>query len=231
MAGNFSAPESDHEKFLYSVSHDLQEPLRMISSFLQLIEVKAGQELSEEVRNYLNQSKANAARMKQMINALVDLSRINRDTEPPESVDLRVLADEIASLFKLRSTTPFSFHGDCGLSARMAPNQAVVLMRVLIENAFDNAHPERPLELSFSCSLASGGYAEYRLADNGQGLPEQHANHVFDVFRQVKRNPERLGVGLTLAKAIVHRYNGNISLSATEGEGCVVTFTLPVAEA
>lgn len=230
MTPSLSDPQGEYEQFLYTVSHDLQEPLRMVTSFLQLLEKKAGDELDDDARKYLLLSVENAERMKKMINALVDLSRVNRDTELPETVNLAELVAELVNMYSSTRGIQIEIESTSTCSALLPPNQALQLMRVLLENALDNQAAGRPLNLRFNCLPAGGDRVTCQFEDNGTGMAEQFTDRVFDIFRQTKRNPERIGAGLAIAKAIVLRSGGTISLSAIQDQGCVVTFDLPAAK-
>lgn len=229
MRPSLSDPQSDYEQFLYTVSHDLQEPLRMVTSFLQLLDKKAGEELSDDARKYLQLSVENAERMKKMINALVDLSRVNRETEPPEDINLNEVFTELANMQKETRGTQIQYHCDEALKVALPPNQALQLCRILFENAVDNKQQDQPLIVRFSCLPAGGERVTCELEDNGQGMAALFTDKVFDIFRQVQKRPDRVGAGLAIAKAIVIRYGGSISMHSTEGQGAVVTFDLPAA--
>lgn len=224
----FSAPENDHERFLYSVSHDLQEPLRMVSSFLKLLEAKAGDRLDDDARQYLQFSVENAERMKRMIHALVDLSRVNRDTEAAEAVDLREIARELVCMLSgLGSDGRAELIAPDAISVFMAPGQAVQLMRILFQNAFDNRPENEVLQLHLTGQQHPDGTVEVALKDNGQGLPEGFIHAAFELFRKKDRSSANIGAGLTIARTIVERYGGQIQLNNSETNGTVVSFRLP----
>lgn len=227
MRPTLSEPQGEHEKFLYTVSHDLQEPLRMVTSFLQLLDKKAGDQLNEEARNYLKMSVDNAERMKRMIHALVELSRVNRETEEPSAVDLSEILKELVEMYVNTRNQEVELTCEGDALAMIPLGQAVQLLRILFENAVDNKAHDRSLMLNLYCLPAGCDRVSFKLEDNGIGMKEAFVPHVFDVFRQVKKNPERVGVGLTIARAIVERYGGHIVIESTEDQGTVVTFDLP----
>ncbi len=200
----------------------------MVSSFLKLLESKAADQLDDESKQYLRYSVENAERMKQMIHALVDLSRVNRDTEPPTSVDLRVIAQELNGMLsstargagaQLVVPEPINVH--------MAPGQAIQLLRILFQNAFDNLREDAPLALRLTAGPPNGNTLAVELEDNGQGMSEQFIKVAFDLFRKKERNSPNVGAGLAIAKAIVVRYGGEIHIKQSKPTGTVVSFSLP----
>lgn len=229
MTPSLSDPQGEYEQFLYTVSHDLQEPLRMVTSFLHLLDKKAGDQLDDDARKYLNLSVENAERMKQMINALVDLSRVNRATEDAHAVDLCEILTELVALYKSTRSVEIELTCEAAEKVSMPPQQALQLIRILLDNAVDNKPTDQPLRLRLSCLPAGGERVTCTFEDNGAGMPELFTERVFDIFRQVRKNPSHIGAGLTIAKAIVVRQNGSISLESTEGQSTVVTFDLPGA--
>lgn len=228
MNSAFSAPENDHERFLYSVSHDLQEPLRMVSSFLKLLEAKAGDRLDDDSRQYLQFSVENAERMKRMIHALVDLSRVNRDNEAAATVDLREIAQEIISMMSgLGNDGRAELIAPHPIPVIMAPGQAVQLMRILFQNAFDNRPENGFLRLHLTAQVHTDTTVEIALEDNGMGIPEGFIHAAFELFRKKDRSSANIGAGLTIARAIVERYGGQITLNNSKTNGTIVSFRLP----
>lgn len=224
----FSAPENDHERFLYSVSHDLQEPLRMVTSFLKLLESKAGDQLDDDAKRYLQYSVENADRMKHMIHALVDLSRVSRDTEAAQQVNLQEIAQELNCMMSstargrganLSAPEPINVH--------MAPGQAIQLLRILFQNAFDNQLDNQALELKLTYRAIDEKTVEVALEDNGAGMPEEFTKVAFELFRKKERSTPNVGAGLAIARAIVVRYGGEITLKNSKTNGTVVSFRLP----
>ncbi len=143
-------PDGDYEQFLYAVSHDLQEPLRMVNSFLKLLDGKAGDKLDEDARKYLDFSIENASRMKGMIYSLVELSRINRSSETESEIDLNEVIQDLLGMFQTNIKSSNAIVNSTELpQVKMIASQAIDLFKILIQNAFDNIGPD-PLELSIS---------------------------------------------------------------------------------
>lgn len=223
----FADPNSDHERFLYAVSHDLQEPLRMVTSFLRLLEVKAAGSLDDEAKRYLDMSMENADRMKQMIYALVDLSRVGRDQEASVPIDLNAITKELRCVYSAQSVA-ITLDCDCTHALSMSPALAVRLMRTLVENAVENRKPEG-IQVRITTSKEADGMVRVTVEDNGLGMKPVYQDKVFEIFKRVGTVPGKIGAGLAIAQAIVQKYGGNIQLESQEGQGTIVSFTVPMA--
>lgn len=224
----FADPSSEHERFLYAVSHDLQEPLRMVTSFLRLLEVKAGDNLDEESKRYLDLSMENADRMKQMIYALVDLSRVGRDQEAPVSINLEGIINELRCVYSTQGV-PITLDANCAHAVAMSPVLAVRLMRIVVENAVENRKPEA-LHVKVATQLDADGMVRVSITDDGKGMQAVYQDKVFDMFKRVGSASGKIGAGLAVARAIVQKYGGNIELKSQEGQGTIVSFTIPMAK-
>ena len=221
-------PTGDYERFLYSVSHDLQEPLRMVSSFLKLFEAKAGDTVSDEAKEYLNYCLENADRIKRMMAALVDLSRVNRSQEEIVPVDLNGVLNDLFSMYsnEIRLNEGVVEYDELP-AVMMAPGQAVQLFKALVQNCFDY-RAERPLRIEVR-TLVKGDFCEITVKDNGKGINPLYLDKLFEMFKRFGHGNDHTGAGLTLAREIVKRYGGTISLDSKEGEWTAVKFTLPKA--
>ncbi|MFM1932133.1 MAG: hypothetical protein RL226_1436 [Bacteroidota bacterium] len=222
------APQSDYERFLYSVSHDLQEPLRMITSFMKLFEAKAGDSISPEARQYLDYCFDNADKMKRMMGALVELSRVNRSSETLVKVDLNEVINDLFTMYsnELRMNEGVVEY-DRLPEVIMAPSQAVQLLKVVIQNCFD-FKSDRPLKISIS-AIDCGNFVEVTIKDNGKGINALYLDKMFEMFKKQSQNSEHTGSGLTIAREIVKRHGGTITLDSEEGKWTSVSFTLPKA--
>lgn len=221
------APTGDYEQFLYSVSHDLQEPLRMVNSFLKLLDGKVGESLDEDSRKYLDYTIENADRMKGMIYALVELSRVNRSSEQIESVDLNEVIMDLTGMFENNIVSHQAVISSTALPhVMMIPGQAVDLFKILLQNAFDNKGT-RPLEIHISNKMV-GDRVEISVKDNGIGIKPVYLDKVFEMFKRTDARSEKLGSGLAIAREIIKKYGGTILLESTQGVVTTFTFTLPV---
>lgn len=221
-------PNGDYERFLYSVSHDLQEPLRMVSSFLKLFEAKMAGNVPDDAKQYLDYCLENADRMKRMMGALVDLSRINRSQEDIVPVDLTGVLNDLFSMYsnEIRLNEGVVEYDDLP-AVLMAPSQAVLLFKVIVQNCFDY-RSERPLKIEVR-TTDKGDFCEIMVKDNGKGINHLYLDKLFEMFKRFGQGTEHTGAGLTLAREIVKRYGGTITLDSKEGEWTAVKFTLPKA--
>lgn len=220
------------EAFAYSVSHDLRAPLRAIDGFSQaLLEDYAGQ-LDEQGQDYLKRIRAAAQRMGTLIDDLLKLSRVTRDTFTPETVDLTRLATEIAT--DLRAREP-----DRAVEIRIAPGLTAHGDRNLLRIAFDNLignawkftrarHPGR-IEVR---QEEIEGEATFVVEDNGAGFDMRYADKLFGAFQRLHSAAqfEGTGVGLATASRIIRRHGGRIWARSEVDVGTSFYFTLGAAK-
>lgn len=220
----------DLEQFSYAVSHDLQEPLRMVSSYLGLLERRYGGELDETAREFIHYAVDGAKRMSRMITALLDYSRVHRRGNPFENVDLgECLNDALVNLDHAIQ--------ESGASLKTCPLPRVEgdssqLMRVfqnLIGNAIKYRKADQPPEITLSANL-DGTHWRICVTDNGIGINPDHAGRLFQVFQRLHTRDayEGDGVGLAVCRRIIERHGGQIWMeSQGDGTGTSFVFTLP----
>jgi PAS domain S-box-containing protein len=217
------------ERFSYSVSHDLRAPLRAINGFAQaLVEGHAAQ-LDEEGKRLLTVIRDSAKLGGQLIDALLNFSRVGRQALARAPVDLTALTEGVVS--ELRQT-----QGSVAVDVVLTPlppasGDAALLRNVLINligNAFkfsaNRAHPK--VEIG---AEQNGSEAAYYVKDNGVGFDMQYTNKLFGVFQRLHRPDEfeGTGVGLALAQRIIQRHGGRIWAEGKVNEGATFFFTLP----
>lgn len=226
VSGPFAPPEGDYERFLFSVSHDLQEPLRMIASYLKLLEMKAGTDLSPEAQQFLKGGLQSADRMKDMIYALVELSRVGRNNEVPQGIDVNSALQDLSNMYSHElNQVGGKIVWDELPNVKMVPSQMLELFKILIQNAIDNAS-DRSLEIRVS-GKDLGDQVELTFADNGVGIKSVYLDKVFELFKKVDQRSANIGAGLAIAKEIIRKYEGEIRLTSDEGVGTAIVFTLP----
>jgi PAS domain S-box-containing protein len=217
------------ERFSYSVSHDLRAPLRAINGFAQaLVEGHAAQ-LDAEGMRLLTVIRDSAKLGGQLIDALLDFSRVGRQTLARAPVDLTALAQSVVS--ELRQT-----QGPVAVEVVLTPlppasGDAALLRNVLINligNAFkfsaNRAHPK--VEIG---AQQDGAEVTYYVKDNGVGFDMRYADKLFGVFHRLHRADEfeGTGVGLALVQRIIQRHGGRVWAEGKVGEGATLFFTLP----
>ncbi|MFB6296105.1 MAG: ATP-binding protein [Halobacteriales archaeon] len=215
------------EQFAYIASHDLQEPLRMVSSYVDLIESEYGDELDAEAREYIDYAVGGANRMQDMIDDLLTFSRVGERNLDRERVDADEVLDEVLADLQVsieeRSATiergelP-TVYADPGQLGRVFQN--------LITNAIDYAG-EDPPSITIEATEREDAYA-FRVEDDGIGIPEDQHDRIFDIFTRGERDDEDggTGIGLTLCRRIVQAHDGEITVDSEPGAGTTFTFTL-----
>jgi len=218
------------ERFAYVASHDLRQPLRMISSYLRLIQRRLGPQLDGEIAEFLGFAVNGARRMDRMIIDLLDYARIGRDTAPPEEVPLAtVLAGAIANLEVAIAESGALVTAPPELPVVPGyPSELERLFQNLIGNALKFRAPERAPKVELSCRETARDWV-IAVADNGIGIaPEDHAR-LFMVFQRLVsvEQYEGTGIGLAACRKIVEHHGGRIWVESALGEGCTFLVSLP----
>jgi PAS domain S-box-containing protein len=221
----------DLEQFAYVASHDLQEPLRMVTGYLQLLDRRYKDKLDQDAIDFINFAVDGATRMSRLITDLLDFSRINSRGRPPEPVALdAVLRHAQENLaFAIREANA-EIIADPLPVVRGDATQLVQLFQNLLGNALKFRAPERPQRI---CIRAEKEADSWRLsvADQGIGIDPQYADKIFLIFQRLHSRAEYpgTGIGLALCKKIVERHGGRIWVEGRLGEGTTFFFTLPAA--
>lgn len=224
----------DLEQFAYVASHDLQEPLRKVASFCQLLEQRYGDELDERGRTYVAFAVDGAKRMEALINDLLAFSRVGRTTDHFQLCDMQGIARHAASLLDDRldagrvdigELPPVM--GDPGLYASLFSN--------LLGNAVKYRRPDVALHVTIEAERVGTDATtrEWRFScqDNGIGIDERYREKVFVIFQRLHGRDEfdGTGIGLALCKKIVEFSGGRIWIDdPTDGVGTRVCWTLPI---
>ena len=219
------------EQFAYVASHDLQEPLRKVASFCQMIERRYGDQLDDRGRQYIEFAVDGAKRMQALINDLLAFSRVGRESSVDEAVDLNEVARQaLANLAALREETDAQV--DVGDLPHVSGDRAqlVRLFQNLVGNAIKFRRPDEPPRVVVDARRA-GDEWEFRCADNGIGIEPRHADRIFLIFQRLHPRDEYTGtgIGLALCKKIVEYHGGRIWLGSGDGSpGTAFHWTLPV---
>ncbi|WP_226039084.1 PAS domain S-box protein [Natrinema sp. DC36] len=213
------------EQFAYAASHDLQEPLRMVSSYLQLIESRYADELDADGREFIDYAVDGANRMSEMI----EYSRIDSQGDPFEPVDLdAVLEDVLTDLQMMIDRSDAEILIGPLPEVRGDPHQLRQLFQNLLSNAIEYSGDEPP-RVDITAEQC-GGTWEISVRDEGIGIGPDEQDRVFRVFQRLHSHEEYegTGIGLALCRRIVERHGGRIWVDAEPGEGSTFTFTIPV---
>lgn len=217
------------EQFAYVASHDLQEPLRMVTSFLNQLEKKYSDTIDDMGKQYIHFAVDGAKRMRQIILDLLEFSRVGRIEDLAEQVNTKEMVEDVISLYSMQIE-----ESNASIALDELPNlktHKATLFQVfqnLIGNALKYRHPERAPIIQVSCTEIPG-YWKFSIKDNGIGIDEQYFEKIFIIFQRLHNKNEYFGtgIGLSVVKKIVNNMEGEIWLESKVGEGTVFHFTLP----
>ena len=223
------------EQFAYVASHDLQEPLRKVASFCQLLEQRYRGQLDARADEYIAFAVDGAKRMQLLISDLLTFSRVGRTSEGFVAVDLaNVVANAWEALEDQARRTDATLDVDVGPEAGQVHGDPA-LLRMLLTNLFANSIKYRRPEVAPSLRLTAsveGEWVRVDVADNGIGIPLEYSEKVFVIFQRLhgRDEYEGTGIGLALAKKVVEFHGGTIEVREAQGGGTCISFTLPPEE-
>ena len=228
-ANELAMSNKELEQFAYVASHDLQEPLRMITSFLERLDEKYADELDEKAKKYIYFANDGAKRMRRIILDLLTYSRVNEAEEKPKKLDLNKFIDGILSIN--RSV----------IESRKAQIKVDKLPSIFIE--------ETPLRLIFTNLIINAikytekdnipkihikhkenkNYWEFSVSDNGIGIDPDYYEKIFLIFQRLhsKEAYEGTGIGLAIVKKVIDKIGGEIWVESNNGKGSIFSFRIP----
>lgn len=220
------------EQFAYVASHDLQEPLRKVASFCQLLEKRYGDTLDDRGKQYIDFAVDGAKRMQVLINDLLTFSRVGRLNDARVPVDLdQALTKSLANLdTSVRDTGAVVERPEQLPEIVGDPTLLAMLWQNLVGNAVKFHHPERAPRIEITCDEdESSGVWNLSVTDNGIGIPEEFAEKVFVIFQRLHGRDvyAGTGIGLALCKKIVEHHGGHIWIDSGYTGGTRICFTLP----
>jgi len=219
----------DLQQFAYVASHDLQEPLRMVSSYLQLLERRYKDRLDSDANDFINFAVDGAARMQRMIQDLLSYARVQTKGNPFAPVDLEAVMEEALKNLQLA----ISESGAAVTHDHIPPvladeSQLLMLFQNIIGNAikFRGAEPPK-IHIS---AVADDKAWRFTVQDNGIGFDAKDAERIFGVFQRLHAHHDYpgTGIGLAVARRIVERHGGRIWAEGNPGRGAAIHFTLPL---
>jgi PAS domain S-box-containing protein len=226
QAADLRKSNEDLERFAYVASHDLQEPLRMVSSFLGLIRKRYNDLLDDTGRQYIHFAVDGAERMKKLILDLLDYSRISGGPTVNHSVDLNNLCNEVLAEYKLAIEEKKAV-----VKIDLLPNVVgnAGLLTHVFRNLIGNALKYSESEPEINIGYINGDDHLVFVSDNGIGIDPKYFDKIFIIFQQLHSRSEKggTGMGLAIAKRIVERHNGKLWVESEEGKGSTFYFTLP----
>ncbi len=225
------------EQFAYVASHDLQEPLRKVASFCQLLEKRYGDQLDERGAEYIGYAVDGAKRMQVLINDLLSFSRVGRLGINQTEVNLDATLDAALAnvAVAINESNAEIVRPKQPLPRMVAdPTLLTMLWQNLIGNAIKFRHSDRTPRVVIECARGTGDHVDKWLvtvSDNGIGIPEEFVDKVFVIFQRLHGRSvyTGTGVGLAICKKIVEHYGGAIWIDTSYTDGTRFEFTLPIA--
>jgi PAS domain S-box-containing protein len=217
---------SELEQFAYVASHDLQEPLRTVSSYVQLLASRYKDKLDKDANEFIDFAVDGSKRMRQLINSLLEYSRVNR-VKPFEWMELKEVISDIEKDMKdqikesgaeiIYNGLP-KIHGDVVLIGQLFQN--------LIGNAIKFRGTKKP-EIKITSKKKNGQYL-FSVKDNGIGIQKEYSEKIFIIFQRLNSREKYpgTGIGLSICKKIVERHGGKIWVESEAGKGSSFNFTI-----
>jgi len=223
------ATNKELEAFSYSVSHDLRAPLRTIDGFSLAVLEDYGDQLTDEGRNYLMRIRTAAQRMAQLIDDLLNLSRVTRAPLNPEATNLSTIAQHI--IRDLQQTNPDRIV-EFSIMPNIVVNSDPRLMKVVLENLLNNAwkftSKQEFAHVEFGTSDNPDNGRVFYVRDNGAGFDMAYVNKLFGAFQRLHTSSEfpGIGIGLAIVQRIINRHGGRVWAEGDLDKGAVFYFTL-----
>jgi signal transduction histidine kinase len=235
------------EQFAYVASHDLQEPLRMVTNYMQLLQQRYGDKLDKNAHEFMGFAMDGAMRMRQLIQDLLAYSRVGSRAKPFEKIEarevldrtlmnLKVAIDESGAVITWKDPLPI-LEGD--------PVQLTQLFQNLLSNAIKFRKPDQPPQIRISTKAAPAPksaaaedpihrnrkWVEFSIADNGIGISAENFERIFVIFQRLHARDKYpgTGIGLSICKKIVERHGGHIWVESQPEVSTTFHFTLPAA--
>ncbi len=235
------------EQFAYVASHDLQEPLRMVTNYMQLLQQRYGDKLDKNAHEFMGFAMDGAMRMRQLIQDLLAYSRVGSRAKPFEKIEarevldrtlmnLKVAIDESGAVITWKDPLPI-LEGD--------PVQLTQLFQNLLSNAIKFRKPDQPPQITISTKVAPAPksaaaedpihrnrkWVEFSIVDNGIGISAENFERIFVIFQRLHARDKYpgTGIGLSICKKIVERHGGHIWVESQPEVSTTFHFTLPAA--
>lgn len=226
---NLKRSNAELEQFAYVASHDLQEPLRMISSFLQLLQRRYSGQLDSDADDFIEFAVDGASRMHELIEDLLAYSRVMTQGKEFAEVDMEDVLESVLINYKITID-----ENDANITHEDLPvvsadrSQMIQLMQNIIGNAIKYRSQDSP-EVHVSAYKEMDHWI-FRIKDNGIGVDPKYHERIFKIFKRLHTNEEYkgTGIGLAITKRIIERHGGQIWIDSTLGEGSTFLFTIPI---
>jgi len=223
------ATNKELEAFSYSVSHDLRAPLRTIDGFSAAILEDFGDQLPDEGRNHLMRIRTAAQRMAQLIDDLLNLSRVTRAPLNPEPTNISTIAQHVVRALQQADTERIV---EISISPGIIANSDPRLMKIVLENLINNAWKftakQEFARIEFGASDDPNDGRIFFVRDNGAGFDMAYVNKLFGAFQRLHTSSEfpGIGIGLAIVQRIINRHGGRVWAEGSPNEGATFYFTL-----
>jgi hypothetical protein len=220
----------DLEQFAFSASHDLQEPLRSIKIYSELLRHQLDGTLTGDAQECLKYLYNSATRMEMLVRDLFSLTQVTKLEEPTGPADAgAALSSTLAALAGVIAESGARITADPLPSLPVQPMHLQQLFQNLIGNAIKYRSPERPPAVHITAERANGHWV-FAVSDNGIGIDPEYREKIFGLFKRLHTNEEYsgTGIGLAICHRIVGRYHGRIWVDSEPGKGSTFRFTLPL---
>jgi PAS domain S-box-containing protein len=218
----------DLQDFAYVASHDLQEPLRMVSSYVQLLEKRYKDKLDDNAKEFIHYAVDGAKRMQQLVNDLLSYSRVASQHKLQKEVSLGLVLERALSNLELRiQETNAKITHDPLPALTVDATQLMQLFQNLVGNALKFCQQQPVIHLGAS---KQGDTWRFCVRDNGIGMKPEELERIFKPFQRLHTRDkyEGTGIGLSVCRRIVERHGGRLWVESEEGKGSTFFFTLPV---
>ncbi len=228
QAKELAISNAELEQFAYVASHDLQEPLRMVTSFLTQLEKKYGEAIDSKGKQYIYFAVDGAKRMRQIILDLLEFSRVGRTVNKREAVDLNELVEEVEGLYRKQIE-------ESGATIEMVPLPVLMSYRAPVRQVFQNLISNglkyqppgnRPvIRITFD---ETDTHWSFSISDNGIGIDGEYFDRIFIIFQRLHNKDEYSGTGMGLAvtRKIIETLGGTIWVESEPGKGSTFSFTI-----
>lgn len=231
LVADLQRSNTELQEFAYVASHDLKEPLRMVSSYVQLLAKRYSGKLGKDADDFIAFASGGAKQMQNLIEDLLAYSRVGTKGREPVAVETSVIVERLETNMKFQIDEKNGILNYAGLPRVKADvTQLEQLFMNLISNALKFSDKNRPSVIYISAEK-EGNMWKFRVKDNGIGIDKKYFDKIFVIFQKLhsKEEYEGTGIGLSICKKIVELHGGNIWIESEQNKGTSVYFTLPAA--
>jgi len=227
LAHGLQRSNSELEEFAYIASHDIQEPLRIVTTYCQLLEAEYNDKIDEDGKVYMGYIIEYITRMQYLIKELLEFSRVGKKDKPIEIVDINDLVNDVKKDFAITIK-----ENNIKIKTKKLPSLNITRVRIrqLFHNLLSNSIKFRNKNTNIKISAFELiDCWEFCFKDNGIGISKKHHNRIFKPFKRLYTRDEYpgTGIGLAMCKKIVESHGGRIWVESEKGEGSAFYFTLP----